>query len=56
MKTPLKRLYLEKIISYCVLADRRNQGEDVSEELVEAEGAMEVVWALLVGMEKGQIG
>ena len=52
MKTPLKRLYREKIILYLVLAERRNQGEDVRVELTEAEGALEIVWALLVGMEK----
>ena len=52
MNDCLHRLYREKIILYLALAERRNQGEDVRVELTEAEGALEIVWALLVGMEK----
>lgn len=52
MKARLHRLYPDKIILYLVLVGRRNLGEDVYAELMEAKGAMEVVWALLVGQEK----
>ena len=52
MNARLRQLYHEKIARYLLLAARRNRGEDVRVELLEAEGAMQVVWALLVGMVK----
>ena len=52
MNARLHQLYHEKITRYLLLAARRNRGEDVRVELLEAEGAMQVVWALLVGMVK----
>ena len=52
MNTRLNTLYNEKIIAWRDLAGRWDRQECEYRELAEAQAAMEVVGALLVGMEK----
>ena len=52
MNAALHRLYGEKIILWRNLAGRWDRQECEYRELKEAQAAMEVVWAILVGQEK----
>ena len=56
MNTSLNTLYTEKIIAWRDLAGKWNHQECEYWELAEAQAAMDVTGALLVGMEKRHSG